>query len=74
MLTPLKTRALEAWLRREWCQSDITDGPQEDNCFSNVKGDKALAQLKDISKTKFEDAATATAVARSRGSQPNLFQ
>ena len=73
-LTTLKTRALEAWLRREWDQSNISYCPQEDNCFSNVKVDKALAQIKDISKTKFEDAATATAVARSRGSQPNLFQ
>ncbi|MEE9285895.1 MAG: peptidylprolyl isomerase [Dehalococcoidia bacterium] len=72
-LRVLKTRALETWLRREWDRSNISYCPRDDDCFSNVKVDKALREIGDVSKTKFEQSATATAVARDRGSQPRLF-
>jgi parvulin-like peptidyl-prolyl isomerase len=72
-LGTLKTRALEAWLRREWDANSVNYCPKsEDDCFSNVKVDRALAQTGDVSRTKFEQAATATATARQRGNQPQL--
>ncbi len=67
----LKTRALEAWLRREWDSSRVNYCPKSDtDCFSNVKVDRALVQAGDVSRTKFEQAATATAVARTRPQSP----
>ncbi len=72
-LGTLKTRALEAWLRREWDANSVNYCPKsEDDCFSNVKVDRALAQTGDVSRTKFEQAATATATARKRGGQSQL--
>lgn len=69
-LEVLKTRALEAWLRREWDSGRINYCPKSpDDCFSNLDVDKALGEIGDVSRTKFEDSATATAQARQRGSQ-----
>ena len=73
-LEQLKTRALESWLRREWDANKVNYCPKSpDDCFSNLDVDKALDQTGDVSRTKFEEAATATAVARQRGNNPSPF-
>ena len=67
----LKTRQLETWLRREWDANHINYCPGgEDDCFSNLKVDKAIGQAGNVSRTKFEQAATATAKARQNPQSP----
>ena len=66
----LKTRALEDWVRREWDANKVNYCPGGPNdCFSNTKVDRALAQIRDVSLTKSQQAATATAQAVQRGQQ-----
>ncbi len=73
-LTTLKTRALESWLRTEWDLNFITYCPQsDDDCFSNLKVDKAIAEIGNVSRTKFEEANTATAQARNQPQQSFPF-
>lgn len=67
----LKTRALEDWIsqERDANQIDYCPGDPEKNCFSNLKVDRALDQIDDISRTRLQQDATATAAAASRGQQ-----
>ncbi len=61
----LEDRALEAWLGEQTAKSTVSYCPGgEDNCFGSKKVNKALSQIGDTSKTKFEQQATATAEAR----------
>ena len=63
-LSTLKTRALEEWLSTEQDLNNINACPGSlNNCFGSVKVTRALAEIKDISLTKFLQGATATAVA-----------
>jgi parvulin-like peptidyl-prolyl isomerase len=73
-LEQLKTRALEGWLRREWDANRVNYCPKSpDDCFSNLDVDKALGEIGDVSRTKFEESATATAQARLRGNNQSPF-
>lgn len=70
-LDVLKTRQLEDWLLRERDRNLVNYCPgSSDNCFSNLKVNKALTQIRDVSKTDVEDSATATAVAIKKAQQP----
>lgn len=67
-LDTLKTRALEDWIRREWDANKVNYCPKSPtDCFSNTKVDRALAQIRDVSLTKEQENATATAQAVERG-------
>jgi len=61
----LEGRALEAWLSEQTAKNTVSYCPDgDDNCFGSKKVNRALSQLADTSKTKFEQQATATAEAR----------
>ena len=59
----LERRALEAWLGEQTAKNTVSYCP-DGECFGSKKVNKALSQIADTSKTKFEQQATATAEAR----------
>ncbi len=73
-LNVLKTRRLEDWLLRERDANLVNYCPgSPDNCFSNTKVDRALQQIRDISLTRVQEGATATAVAIRKAQQQPRF-
>ena len=60
-LDTLKTRVLGDWIDRERDQNVVNFCPGgDDNCFGSVKVARALQEIRDLSLTKSQAAATAT--------------
>jgi len=66
----LKTRALDSWVRNEWDANKVDYCPSGPNsCFSNIKVDRALAQIGDVAQTNYQQGQTATVQAQQQQRQ-----
>ena len=70
-LEVLEGRALDQWLTQERAKNLINYCPSGPNsCFGSIKVERALKQIADVSITKVQEDATATAAASQAGKAP----